>query len=99
MYDIRQHAGFMKAYKVINEDLDPIDNWLDWSVFYTGMFACVSERLPLLCGWPDLAISRLSGFAQTPAGFKKRIGDTKLGQWFVGAPHFPFKQEVEFPPT
>ncbi|MCI0414400.1 hypothetical protein L0222_16615, partial [bacterium] len=37
---IRQHAGFLKAYKVINDDLDPIDNWLDWSTFYVGMFAC-----------------------------------------------------------
>lgn len=37
---IRQHAGFMKAYKVLNNDLDPIDNWLDGLTFYTAVFAC-----------------------------------------------------------
>ena len=37
---IRQHAGLMKAYKIINRDLDPIDNRLDSLTFYTGMFAC-----------------------------------------------------------
>lgn len=37
---IRQHAGLIKAYKIINDDLEPIDNWLDGVTFYTGMFAC-----------------------------------------------------------
>ncbi len=38
---IRQHWGFMKAYKVINHDLEPVDNWLDGLTFYVGMFACL----------------------------------------------------------
>ncbi len=37
---IRQHAGFVKMYKVLNEDLEPLDNRLDFLLFYTGMFAC-----------------------------------------------------------
>src|SRR5687768_12976121 len=38
---IRQHAGFLKVYKVLNKDLHPLDNWLDGLTFYTGMFACL----------------------------------------------------------
>jgi hypothetical protein len=38
---IRQHAGLIKAYKNINRDTLPIDNWLDFSMFYVGMFACL----------------------------------------------------------
>jgi hypothetical protein len=38
---IRQHAGLMKAYKILNRDLDPIDNRLDFLTFYVGMFACL----------------------------------------------------------
>lgn len=38
---IRQHVGLIKAYKILNRDLEPIDNWLDFSMFYTGMFACL----------------------------------------------------------
>jgi hypothetical protein len=38
---IRQHAGLIKAYKNLNADTLPIDNWLDFSMFYVGMFACL----------------------------------------------------------
>lgn len=38
---IRQHSGFLKMYKAINGDFAPIDNWLDFATFYTGMFACL----------------------------------------------------------
>jgi hypothetical protein len=38
---IRQHVGLVKAYKVLNGDWEPIDNWLDLGTFYTGMFACL----------------------------------------------------------
>ena len=38
---IRQHAGLMKAYKAVNRDFEPIDNWLDGLTLYTGMFACL----------------------------------------------------------
>ena len=37
---IRQHYGILVAYKIINQDQEPVDNWLDQIVFYTGMFAC-----------------------------------------------------------
>ncbi|MCS6859232.1 MAG: hypothetical protein NZT92_02790 [Abditibacteriales bacterium] len=38
---IRQHAGLLKAYKILNRDMEPIDNWLDGLTFYVGMFACL----------------------------------------------------------
>lgn len=38
---IRQHWGFLKAYKILNGDLEPLDNGLDALTFYTGMFACL----------------------------------------------------------
>ncbi len=37
---IRQHYGFLRAYKGLNKDTDELDNWLDYGTFYTGMFAC-----------------------------------------------------------
>ncbi|MCS6822296.1 MAG: hypothetical protein NZ551_10550 [Microscillaceae bacterium] len=37
---IRQHYGFLRAYKGINHDTQTIDNWIDYGLFYTGMFAC-----------------------------------------------------------
>lgn len=37
---IRQHYGFLRAYKGINQDTEEIDNWLDYGLFYTGMFSC-----------------------------------------------------------
>jgi hypothetical protein len=38
---IRQHVGLIKAYKILNRDNEPIDNWLDFSTFYVGMFSCL----------------------------------------------------------
>jgi hypothetical protein len=37
---IRQHYGFLRAYKGINRDTEDLDNWLDYGTFYSGMFAC-----------------------------------------------------------
>lgn len=37
---IRQHYGMMRAYKVLNEDMQPLDNWLDALLLYFGCFAC-----------------------------------------------------------
>ncbi|EKQ68077.1 hypothetical protein OsccyDRAFT_2589 [Leptolyngbyaceae cyanobacterium JSC-12] len=37
---IRQHYGFLKAYKNLNRDRHRIDDWLDFGVFNMGMFAC-----------------------------------------------------------
>jgi len=37
---IRQHFGLLKAYKNLNRDRHQIDDWLDFGVFYSGMFAC-----------------------------------------------------------
>lgn len=40
---IRQHYGFLSAYKGINQDRQKIDNHLDYGVFYSGMFACFTN--------------------------------------------------------
>jgi hypothetical protein len=37
---IRQHYGFLKIYKGINNDREPIDNYIDAAAYFTGMFAC-----------------------------------------------------------
>jgi hypothetical protein len=37
---IRQHYGFLRAYKGINRDTEKLDNQLDYGMFYVGMFAC-----------------------------------------------------------
>lgn len=37
---IRQHYGFLRAYKGLNRDTEEIDNWIDYGLFYTGMFSC-----------------------------------------------------------
>lgn len=37
---IRQHYGFLKAYKNLNRDRHRIDDWLDFGLFNTGMYAC-----------------------------------------------------------
>lgn len=37
---IRQHYGFLKAYKNLNQDRNRLDDWLDFGTFYSGMFAC-----------------------------------------------------------
>jgi len=37
---IRQHYGFLKAYKNLNRDRKRLDDWLDFGTFYSGMFAC-----------------------------------------------------------
>lgn len=38
---IRQHSGFLRMYKSLNGDKEPLDNWLDFGTFYTGTFACL----------------------------------------------------------
>ncbi|WP_291720898.1 hypothetical protein [Bernardetia sp.] len=37
---IRQHSGFLKAYKGVNQDFEKIDEYLDLGLFYSGMFVC-----------------------------------------------------------
>ena len=37
---IRQHYGFLKIYKALNDDRSPLDNVLDAATYFTGMFAC-----------------------------------------------------------
>ena len=36
---IRQHWGFLKIYKGLNNDREPLDNWLDGLCYFTGMFS------------------------------------------------------------
>lgn len=37
---MRQHWGFMRIYKALNKDFEPIDTHLDNAVFWTGMLSC-----------------------------------------------------------
>jgi tryptophan-rich sensory protein len=37
---IRQHWGFIKIYKGLNDDRAPLDNFLDGAAYFIGMFAC-----------------------------------------------------------
>lgn len=37
---IRQHYGFVKIYKALNDDRDPLDNLLDGATYFVGMLAC-----------------------------------------------------------
>ena len=37
---IRQHWGFIKIYKGLNDDRAPLDNVLDGATYFVGMFAC-----------------------------------------------------------
>ncbi len=38
---VRQHWGFLRAYKKMNGDTAPFDDWLDTALFYTGMVGFV----------------------------------------------------------
>lgn len=38
---VRQHWGFLRIYKALNDDHAPIDEWLDGLLFYTGMAALI----------------------------------------------------------
>lgn len=37
---IRQHYGFLKIYKALNDDRHPVDNWIDGLTYFTGMISC-----------------------------------------------------------
>jgi hypothetical protein len=37
---IRQHWGFLRMYKALNGDHEPIDEFLDTTTFYVGTFSC-----------------------------------------------------------
>jgi hypothetical protein len=65
---IRQHAGFIRLYKSLNADKEPLDNWLDFGAFYTGTFACLLNdytdlREPILI-YGDLRVR----FPELPSG-------------------------------
>ena len=58
---IRQHYGFVKIYKGLNDDRAPVDNVLDAAAYFTGMFACFFNdygdvRGPLIV-YGDLRVS------------------------------------------
>jgi len=38
---VRQHWGFLRIYKALNDDFSPIDDWLDGVLFYAGMAALI----------------------------------------------------------
>lgn len=58
---IRQHYAFLKMYKALNRDTAALDNWLDYGLFYSGMFACFTYDYSELDGpiriYGDLAVA------------------------------------------
>lgn len=38
---VRQHWGFLRIYKALNDDFSPIDDWIDGVLFYAGMAALI----------------------------------------------------------
>jgi hypothetical protein len=58
---IRQHWGFLKIYKGLNDDRAALDNALDAGAYFTGMFACFFQdygdiRGPLVV-YGDMAVT------------------------------------------
>lgn len=37
---IKQHWGFIKIYKALNDDREPVDNVIDGAAYFIGMFSC-----------------------------------------------------------
>jgi hypothetical protein len=70
---IRQHSGFIKVYKVLNGDLEPIDNWLDSLTFYTGMFACLFNDYSDIRGPIVIYRDLQAQFPSLPANFGETI--------------------------
>jgi hypothetical protein len=73
---IRQHAGLVKVYKVLNGDREPLDNWLDSLTLYTGMFAC------LLHDYADLR-GPVVIYGDLQAGFPSLPANLGAGLWSV----------------
>ena len=38
---VRQHWGFLRIYKALNDDFSPVDDWIDGVLFYAGMAALI----------------------------------------------------------
>ena len=68
---IRQHYGILVAYKIINQDQEPVDNWLDQIVFYTGMFACFFNDYADIRGPVVIYQDLRATFPSMPADFGK----------------------------
>jgi hypothetical protein len=69
---IRQHSGFLKVYKALNGDREPLDNVLDWGTFYSGTFAC------LLHDYSDLG-GPITIYGELKVAFPDLPPD--LGEW------------------
>ncbi len=64
---IRQHYGFLSAYKGINQDRKKIDNHLDYGVFYLGMFACLTNDYTDIDGIVTVYRDLKANFPEIPA--------------------------------
>jgi hypothetical protein len=73
---IRQHFGFLRVYKALNSDRAPLDNFLDYGTFYTGMFACFFTDYGDLRG--PIVI-----YGAEKVTFPSLPGELGEGLWFV----------------
>ncbi|MCS6775184.1 MAG: hypothetical protein RMJ43_13460 [Chloroherpetonaceae bacterium] len=76
---IRQHAGFLKIYKRLNDDTDPLDDWIDFATFYTGMFACLLNDYADIRGPVVIYRDLQATFPSLPAD----IGEVGWGAFLV----------------
>lgn len=70
---IRQHNGLIRAYKVLNRDFEPIDNFLDHATFYTGMFACLFNDYSDIHGPVVIYQDMQARFPSMPAGISDMV--------------------------
>jgi hypothetical protein len=64
---IRQHYGFLKAYKNLNQDRFWLDDWLDFGTFNLGMFACFFNDYTDLGGSVVIYQDLQSNFPEFPS--------------------------------
>lgn len=54
---IRQNVGFIKAYKRLNDDRDPVDAWIDSGSYYVIMLGCL-VRAASQMRWENFQLDR-----------------------------------------
>lgn len=64
---VRQHYGFLRAYKNLNQDRETIDDFLDFGTFESGMLACLFNDYTDITGPVVIYKNIQSVFPELPA--------------------------------